>query len=125
MRSATSSLAFLLIAVLSGCTTLPFAVRDRAEDAFRRQNQLSSEFMLVAPEIETSSEQLYESLLQQEVSMLDACRPLNMAAAKRRDGGSTSLGEKRAAIRSLEACEQATTAFADALQIALQPATDP
>ena len=107
-------LAAVLVAL--GCTSLGFGIRERAETAFRLQNQLSSEFMLAALEIESKVPAIYESLLVMEALMLDACRPLNILASKRHDNESADYGEKRAITGSLEACEQATSDFGESLQ---------
>lgn len=110
--------------VTFGCTSLGFGVRERAEDAFRQQNQLSAEFMLAAPEIESKAPAMYESLLLKEELMLDACRPLNTLASKRRDSEPADFNEKKAVMNSLEACEQATSDFDESLQQAQRRTAD-
>lgn len=115
----------VLAALLAGfgCTSLGFGVRERAESAFRKQNRLTSEFMLVAPDIESKAPAMYESLLDKEKSMLDACLPLNTLAAMRRDNEIADLDEKKAIVSSLQACEQATSDFDEGLQDALHQTT--
>ena len=110
------SLVLAAVSVAFGCTSLGFGVRDRAESAFRRQNQLSAEFMLAAAEIESRVPAMYESLLVKEELMLDACLPLNTLASKHRDDEPVDFGDKKAIPSSLEACEQATSDFDKALR---------
>ena len=115
-------LKFVLLAMLgttTACTILGSSIPERAEAAFRRQNQLSSEFMLAAPEVETNKPARYESLLLKEEQMLDACQPLNTLATKRRDNKSVSFEEKKSILGSLDACERATDDFDTSLQNAL------
>ena len=112
---------FWLLAIASvaaGCAGLGNGVRERAEEAFRRQNQLSTEFMLAAPEIESKAPTRYESLLVKEKLMLDACQAFNTLASKDRDDEPTDFSEKKAAKNSLEECEQATSDFDENLQLA-------
>ena len=61
--SVARSSMFAAILVTFGCTSLGFGIRERAEAAFRLQNQLSSEFMLAALEIERKVPTMHESLL--------------------------------------------------------------
>lgn len=91
--------------VATGCTGLGFGVRDRAEDAFRRQNRLSSELMLSAAEIDNISPATYEALLEVEEIMLNDCQPLNAMAAKCRDKTSVSRDDKKAIPATLATCD--------------------
>ena len=114
--SVAKSLVLAAVSEALGCTSLGFCVRERAESAFRRQNQLSAEFMLAAAEIESKVPAMYESLLVNEELMLDACLPLNTLASKRRDNEAADFDEKKAVTSSLEACEQATADFDEYLR---------
>ncbi|MFQ6005599.1 MAG: hypothetical protein ACE5OQ_08840 [Woeseia sp.] len=107
----------IIASVAPGCAALGFGVRERAEEAFRRQNQLSSEFMLAAPEIENNVPAMYESLLIKEKLMLDACQPLNTLASKRRDNEPADFDNKKAIMASLAACEKAALDFDETLQL--------
>lgn len=104
------------MAAMLGCATPGSGFRERAEDAFRRQNRLSAEFMVIAPDIEVRSPKDHELLLAEEKSMLDACRPLNSVASSRRAGEHVRLSEKRSIVRGLGECEQAIGAFEDAFR---------
>lgn len=112
------------VSMAFGCTTLDFGIRERAENAFRRQNELSGAFMLAAPEMESKFPGLYESLLLKEELMLDACLPFNTLAAKRRDDELADFDEKKAILDSLQSCEQATVEFDEILQPALRQTTE-
>lgn len=100
-----------MIATTTGCAILGSGMAERAEAAFRRQNLLSAEFMLVSGEVESSEPARYASLLLLEDRMLDACRPLNTLATKRRDKKSVSFKEKQAILGNMDACEQAADEF--------------
>ena len=119
MNPSPMAAILLMLAAVSvalGCTSLGFGVRDRAENAFRRQNQLSAEFMLAAADIESKVPVMYESLLVKEELMLDACHPLNTLASKRRDNIPVRFGEKKAILSSLKTCEQATADFDETMK---------
>lgn len=116
-------LVLVVASVAAACASLGIGVRERAEEAFRRQNHLSSEFMLAAPEIESKVPAMYESLLVMEKLMLDACQALNTLASKQRDNKPADFDEKTTVISSLEACEQATLVFEESLQQARQRTT--
>jgi len=109
-------LLFAAVSAMAGCAHLGSAYREQAESAFRRQNQLSGDFMLVADALESQAPIIFEGLLDQEATMLAACRPLNTLATKRRNNQSTDFEEKRAALKSVSACRKASSGFDEALQ---------
>ncbi|HZD51418.1 MAG TPA: hypothetical protein VE175_00090 [Woeseiaceae bacterium] len=106
----------LTLISLTACAILGGGVRERSEEAFRRQNQLSSRFMLEGPEIEAGSPAVFARLAREERSMLRACEALNTVAAKRSEGEDVSLGEKRAVLRNLDECEKESAIFAESLE---------
>ena len=120
----SNSLILTITTVATGCTGLSFGVRDRAEDAFRRQNRLSSELMLSAAEMNNITPATYEALLEKEGIMLHACQPLNALAAKRRDQTPVSRDDKKAIPGSLAACERASDELERSLHDALQRTSD-
>lgn len=81
--------------------------------------------MLLALDLEHKAPETYEVLLGKEELMLDACRPLNTVAMKRRDNRHADLADKKAIIGSLESCEQATADFDISLQPLRYQATTP
>jgi len=101
---------------IAGCAALAPDVRERADDAFRKQNRLSAELMLMGAGEEAPASGLYAGLFEYEAAMLNACQPLNTIAAKRRDNQRVTLHEKRAVLDSLDPCESAATVFEARLQ---------
>ncbi len=81
--------------------------------------------MLLALDLERKAPETYEVLLGKEEVMLDACRPLNTVATKRRDNKHADFADKKAIIGSLESCEQATADFDNSLQPVRSPAAVP
>jgi len=102
--------------VTVGCTPLGLGTRKRAENAFRRQNQLSADFMLAAGEMESRAPEIYQHLLAKEEQMLDACLPLNTVASLHREGQRPDIYEKAAVVKSLKPCERASSDFDAALR---------
>lgn len=110
----------LTLISFTACVTLSGGIRERTEEVFRRQNQLSLQFMLEGSDIEAGSPAIYTLLAREERSMLRACEALNAAAAKRGEGENVGLRGKRAIVRDLEACEKETAIFDESLERAMR-----
>ena len=76
-----------------------------AESVFIRQNEVTSEIMML-PEDEFDPYE-YESLLDTEKEMQDACELLNEYAIREVEGQSIGLFFKRRVQNSVEGCESA------------------
>ncbi len=106
---------FSLMLPMAGCATMSGDLRERAEAAFRRQNELSSQFMLIGLELESTNPGRYERLTSAERSMLNACEVLNELAIMKRDGKRVGFNQKRHIPSTLSRCESSADGFAHLL----------
>ena len=81
-------------------------IEGRAEAVFRRQNLISSKIALLL--IDSGDDEGYQTLVDAEEKVIDACSPLNRIAVMLAEGRKIDLELKYAAINSLDKCEHTT-----------------
>jgi len=97
----------LLLSLLNGCATFGYAsTADYVESVFKRQNAISTLIMMLSDSDLSAKD--YDSLLQTEAKMQQACRLLNSYAIKEMSHESTSLLFKKQVKDSAENCEAST-----------------
>lgn len=80
--------------------------RTYAEEVFRRQNQISSEILMLTDE-DVVNPDLYAKLLQAEQNLQDQCQLLNEYAIRERDGVEIPLLFQQEVQSSVDDCELA------------------
>ena len=96
---------------MGGCALSPpgsVDVEAYAERVFRLHNQVSSDFMLLLPELEFAEPDRYARLSDLEMEMLDACAPLDRIATRESAGKSSGIGKHLEAKAALKRCDEAT-----------------
>ena len=112
-------LLFSNLMLISGCSTMStrppetsvqkhrfIDIEGRAESVFRRQNNISSKIALLL--IDSGEDEKYQTLIDAEERVIDACSPLNRIAVMLAEGHTIDLELKYAAINSLDKCERTT-----------------
>jgi len=102
------------VSSLPGCALLStgfeddsrYTLREHVEDIFRRQNNATSEVMMLSME-EFESEEFIDLTVAEE-EMENACAALNEYAVRARDQLSTGFWLKNRVLNSIDECEGAT-----------------
>ena len=103
---ATKSLLAPALVLLASCAALSPELAQQSETAFRQQNQVASEILLLLDEL-SPEQPNYQALTQAEDTMLKACKPLNDVAIRYRDQRSVGPIKKLRIPRSVENCRKA------------------
>jgi hypothetical protein len=121
---ATLRFSIVTFALLAGCATTITTMdgrtltlnspelRDYVERVFREQNQAATALAFAQDE---ASGNRYETLLQLEDALLEACADLNELAAARRDNRALGLRRQARMATTAPSCESSTRQTEEAL----------
>jgi len=122
----TLRFSIVSLALLAGCAATITAMDGRRlrlnsvdfrvylEQVFREQNSVATALAFAQDEVRGTG---YESLLQLEDVLLDACADLNALAAARRDNRALSLRERARMAATAPGCEVTTQRTRAALDV--------
>ncbi len=109
------SCVFVLATGIAG-TAGGFALAERAEALFLRQQSVQSSLVSTVSEVETVRPRLAARLYGLEDDLHTACRPLREASRRRLDGQDLGPNLEWAVVTTLQKCESATSTIEHLVQ---------